>query len=42
MSRKFSAKAKDFDLNVDITKTVGADTKASEKVEAFRDLFLDR
>ena len=42
MSRKFSTKAKDFDLSVDITKTVGADTRASEKVEAFRDLFLDR
>ena len=42
MSRKFSAKAKDYDLSVDITKTVGADTRASEKVEAFRDLFLDR
>jgi len=42
MTRKFSTKAKDFDLSVDITKTVGADTRASEKVEAFRDLFLDR
>ena len=42
MSKKISAKAKDYDLTVEITKTVGADTKASEKVEAFRDLFLDR
>ena len=42
MAKKFTAKAKDYDLSVEITKTVGADTQASEKVEAFRDLFLDR
>ena len=42
MFPKITAKAKDYDLTVDIIKTVGADTKASEKVEAFRDLFLDR
>jgi len=42
MTKKITQKAKDYDLTVEITKTVGADTKASEKVEAFRDLFLDR
>ena len=42
MAKKFTAKANDYDLSVEITKTVGADTQASEKVEAFRDLFLDR
>ena len=39
MTKKITQKAKDYDLTVEITKTVGADTKASEKVEAFRDLF---
>jgi len=42
MVTKFTERAKDYDLDVNITKTVGADTKASDKVDAFRDLFMDR
>ena len=40
--KDFTEKAKDHDLSVEITQTIGADTQASEKVDAFRDLFLDR
>ena len=42
MVKRFTERAKDYDLDVKITQTVGADTKASDKVEAFRDLFMDR
>jgi DNA polymerase II small subunit len=42
MDKRFQAKATEHDLEVDIVQTVGADTEATEKLEAFRDLFLDR
>ena len=42
MDKRFQAKATEHDLEVDIVQTVGADTQATEKLEAFRDLFLDR
>ena len=42
MDKRFTEKAADHSLEVDIIQTVGVDTEASEKLEAFRDLFLDR
>lgn len=42
MDKRFTEKAAEHSMEVDIIQTVGADTQASEKLEAFRDLFLDR
>jgi len=42
MDKRFQERATDHDLEVEIVQTVGADTQATEKLAAFRDLFLDR
>jgi len=42
MEKRFTARAKDYAADVDIVQTVGADSEAYEKLQAFRDLFFDR